>query len=55
MTHKQIDASREVRLWITQVIIPAMGIVMMVPETREAVMTKARKVKQSIETAFTKK
>ena len=35
-------------------IIPAMCITMMVPEAREAVVTKAKEVKRSIKTAFTK-
>jgi hypothetical protein len=54
MTRKQIDASREVRLWLCQIVLPAVGIAMMVPEAREAVVAKAQKVKQSINTAFTK-
>lgn len=45
MTRKQIDAGREVRLWITQVIIPAFGIAMMIPEAREAVVEKAKEFK----------
>ena len=48
MTRKQIDASRELRLWITQVVIPAFGVAMMIPEAREAVVTKAREVKDKI-------
>lgn len=48
MTYKQIEASREVRLWITQVIIPAFGIAMMIPEAREAVVAKAKEVKDKI-------
>lgn len=48
MTYKQIEASREVRLWITQVIIPAFGVAMMIPEAREAVVAKARDVKDRI-------
>jgi hypothetical protein len=44
MTHKQIDASREVRLWLTQVILPACGIAMMIPEARDAVVAKVRNV-----------
>lgn len=35
MTNRQIDASRETRLWLTQVVIPIVGVVMMVPEARE--------------------
>lgn len=54
MTYKQIEASREARLWLSQIIIPAMCITMMVPEAREAVVTKAKEVKRSIKTAFTK-
>lgn len=48
MTYKQIEASREVRLWITQVVIPAFGIAMMIPEAREAVVAKAKEVKDKI-------
>lgn len=48
MTRRQIDASREARLWITQVIIPMFGIAMMIPEAREAVVAKAREVKDKI-------
>ena len=54
MTYKQIEASREARLWLSQIIIPAMCITMMVPEAREAVVTNAKEVKRSIKTAFTK-
>jgi hypothetical protein len=49
MTYKQIEASREIRLWTTQVIVPALGMVAamvtMVPEFREAVVAKAKEVK----------
>lgn len=48
MTRRQIDASREARLWITQVIIPAFGIAMMIPEARDAVVAKAKEVKDRI-------
>jgi hypothetical protein len=48
MTYKQIEASREVRLWITQVIIPTLGIatavVMGVPELRQAALEKAKEI-----------
>ena len=54
MTWKQIEASREARLWLGQIILPAIGITMMVPEAREAVIAKTQKVKKSIKTAFTK-
>lgn len=44
MTYKQIEASRETRLWITQVIVPAAAIAMMIPECREVVVAKAKEV-----------
>lgn len=52
MTYKQIEASRETRLWITQVIVPALGMVTAlaatVPEFRQAVVAKAKDVKDRI-------
>lgn len=48
MTYKQIETSREVRLWITQVVIPAVGVAMMIPEARAAVVTKAKELKDRI-------
>lgn len=51
MTHKQIEASREMRLWIGQVIIPAVtviGIAMSKPEIRSAVNKKTEELKESI-------
>ena len=55
MTYKQIEASRETRLWLSQIVLPIVGVVMMVPETREAVVTKVKEAKKNIETAFKKK
>lgn len=55
MTYKQIEASREVRLWIGQVIVPAIGVaavVMSNPEVRRTVSNKTREVKQSIKRKF---
>ena len=52
MTYKQIDASCEVRLWIGQIIVPAITIAvstLAIPEVRQAVAAKARDVKQNIE------
>lgn len=52
MTYKQIEASREVRLWIGQIIVPAISIAvttLAIPEVRQAVVTKAESIKQSIE------
>ena len=52
MTYKQIEASREARLWIGQIIVPAIsiaGTTLAIPEVRQAVATKAESIKQSIE------
>lgn len=55
MTYKQIEASREVRLWIGQVIVPAAAMVMAVsPEARKAVATTATNAKNFIKRKFKK-
>ena len=54
MSYKNIEASREARLWLGQIIIPVAGIILMVPEAREAVTKKIKMVKSNIETAFKK-
>ena len=54
MTYKQIEASREARLWIGQVILPIVTAVMLVPEAREAVVDKVKKAKKNIENKFKK-
>ena len=52
MTYKQIEASREARLWITQVIVPLAGMVtatvVLKPEIKDAVTTKFNDVKNRI-------
>lgn len=49
MTWKQIEASREARLWIGQVIVPAVvGIMAISPEARQMVKTKYVQVKNTI-------
>lgn len=55
MTWKQIEASREARLWLTQIVLPIATVVMLVPETRNAVIEKAKEAKESIKTKFAKK
>lgn len=55
MKQKHIDASREARLWLSQIVLPIVGIVMMVPETREAALVKAQELKDSIKAKFVKK
>lgn len=58
MTYKQIEASREARLWITQVIVPTLAMatatVMAVPEFREAAVTKFNEAKIKIKNTFNK-
>ena len=52
MTHKQIEQSREARLWLGQIIIPAATLVvsaLSIPEVRQVVVTKVEDVKKSIE------
>lgn len=47
MTRKQIDTSREMRLWIWQIVVPALTLAattMAIPEVRETVAMKARSV-----------
>ena len=55
MSYKNIEASREARLWLGQIILPIIGVVMMVPETRAAVVTKVKEAKDFIKTSLTKK
>lgn len=57
MTYKQIEASREARLWIGQVIVPAIGVVavaMSNPQVRQAATEKANNIKQTIKKKFKK-
>ena len=58
MTYKQIEAAREARLWVTQIIVPtAMTVVLAasIPEAREFFADKAYGVKKFITTKFKKK
>lgn len=52
MTYRQVETSREIRLWITQVIIPMFGIAMMIPEAREAVVAKTKELKDTVKENF---
>ena len=47
MTYKHIEASREIRLWIAQVIVPAIAL-LGIPEVRKVVATKAKSLKETI-------
>lgn len=45
MTNTQrIEASREARLWIGQVLVPVLGITLLIPEAREWAKDKAESV-----------
>lgn len=58
MTRKQIDASREARLWIRDIFIPAAGIVglaMTNPKVREATANAGKKVVAKVKGLFKKK
>lgn len=52
MTYKQIEASREIRLWIGQVIVPAAigiaGIVALHPELKEKAKDKFVSIKNKL-------
>ena len=52
MTYKQIEASREARLWVGQILVPTVSAavaVLSIPEVREMVAAKANQIKYSIE------
>ena len=58
MTWKRLETIREVRMWLTQLIIPVATIgaaVMTIPEVREKVVTKVNDVKEKIKTRLEKK
>lgn len=51
MTWKQIETSREVRLWASQIFIPATAIVvgaLSIPGVRDGIKSGCAKVKSSI-------
>lgn len=57
MTRKQIDASREARLWIVQIALPMITMattVLSIPEVRQAVAAKANEVKYKIKNRLNK-
>ena len=53
MKRKHIDAMREVRLWIGQVVVPATALVMAVsPEMRQGAAEKLKQTKEKISGKF---
>lgn len=58
MTNRQIETSREVRLWLGQIIIPAASVcvaILSIPEVRYAISEKITNVKESIRYKIRKK
>ena len=52
MKYKHIEAARDLRLWIGQIIVPAATVAittMTIPEVRQAIAAKANSIKQNIE------
>ena len=52
MTWKQLETRRETRLWLSQIVMPAItfaATTLAIPEVRQAVAAKARSIKESIE------
>lgn len=57
LKHKHIEASREVRLWLGQVIIPgvvAFGVAMSNPQFKETVTSKFNSAKETVKSKFAK-
>lgn len=57
MTYKQIEAARETRLWIGQIIVPVVttiGAIMMIPEAREQAVATVSNWRDKIKTKFKK-
>lgn len=54
MTRKQIDSMRETRLWMSQIIVPAITIIFAIPESRESVINGFKEAKYSINRKWTK-
>lgn len=38
MTYKQIEQSREIRMWITQIVVPAVVACAAIPQIREPIV-----------------
>ena len=58
MKRRNVEAAREVRLWIGQIVVPAVTLAastMAIPEVRQAVAAKARLVKRNIDEKLKKK
>lgn len=54
MTYRQIETSREIRLWLGQILIPAAGVALLVPEVRQWIGQKYENVKFAFRKKFKK-
>lgn len=57
MTYKHIEAAREIRLWIGQIIVPTTTLVigaLSIPEVRQVVAAKAELMKRDIDRKLNK-
>lgn len=57
MSYKRIEASREARLWLGQIVIPVVSTAvaaLSIPEVRQMVAIKANQIKYSIENKMKK-
>lgn len=58
MKRKNIEAAREVRLWIGQIVVPGVTLAMTamsIPEVRQAIAAKANEVKWNVNRRMHKK
>ena len=57
MTYRQIETSREIRLWIKEIIVPSVIVgagLLSIPEVRKPLVKKYGEVKESIKKKFKK-
>ena len=58
MTNRQIETSREIRLWIRDIIVPSIGVGATVlwlhPEIKDNIKTKIDEVKSKFKSKFKK-
>ncbi len=58
MTYKQLETAREVRLWVTQLVVPIITvggtIIAASPEIRQSVIDKFTKTKEAVVIKFKK-
>lgn len=58
MTYKQIEQAREVRLWITTIVVPVATVtasVLAIPEVRQSIATTAKSISEDIKWKFEKR